>query len=160
LKLNGAGVPHRSAPTHLGQGQHDAGHILRHAVGRLDRGALGQVDHHRQLRLVVEGQQLHRHVLGIQTRQDSRRTAPPSPEEQQRPAAAGQHRPRHRAVERPSVPAGVAAMAVVMGMRAHVARPAILTISQGVMMTATKKEKIIAAQALTGSATYRGPSAR
>jgi hypothetical protein len=30
------------------------------------------------------------------------------------------------------------------------ARPAILTISQGVMMTATKNEKIIAAEALAG----------
>ena len=30
------------------------------------------------------------------------------------------------------------------------ARPAILTISQGVMITATKKEKIIAALALAG----------
>ncbi len=48
-------------------------HLARHvgdreqrALGVLQRGALGQIDHHRHFRLVVERQQLHRHALGVE----------------------------------------------------------------------------------------------
>ncbi len=51
---------------HLRQRQHRPRRVLRHPVGGLDRRALGQVDHHSELGLVVEGQELHRHMLGVE----------------------------------------------------------------------------------------------
>ena len=61
-----------------------------------------------------------------------------------------------RGVEPPQPAAVMAAIGVVVGMVGMSARPAILTISQGVMMTATKKEKIIAAEALAGIGRHVG----
>ena len=49
----------------LVQFHRDARHRLRHRICRLDRRALGHVDHDSQFLLVVEGQQLDRHMLRV-----------------------------------------------------------------------------------------------
>ncbi|MPL73164.1 hypothetical protein SDC9_18957 [bioreactor metagenome] len=118
-RRRGAGVGlHRD---HLGQLRHHLGHLLRHRIRRLDRGALGQVDHHAQLRLVVEGQEFHRDVLGVE--EPERAEAEHDRRDQEGPGGAlgAQHRPRHPLVERAQLAAGV--MARPLGMRGHVGAP-------------------------------------
>ena len=51
---------------HFGQVQNGGGDLLCHGVGGLDAGALGQVDDHAELGLVVKRQQLDRDVLGVE----------------------------------------------------------------------------------------------
>ncbi|GBD41362.1 hypothetical protein HRbin39_00743 [bacterium HR39] len=62
---------------------------LRHgeqrALRRLQRAALGQVHHHLQLRLVVEGQQLHRHVPRVEQRHGGEGGEAHQQQEQKRP---------------------------------------------------------------------------
>lgn len=49
---------------HLRQAHYNRRDILRHPVRRLGGSTFGQVDHHRQFGLVVEGQVLDRDMLG------------------------------------------------------------------------------------------------
>ena len=84
---------------HLGQRQHGASDRLRHGVGGLDRGALGQVDDHRELGLVVEGQELDGDVLGVKERQRAERQSADDQQEQPAPRLAAQQRAGHGCVD-------------------------------------------------------------
>ena len=107
-----------------------------------------QVDHHLQLGLVVERQQLHRDALGVEQRQRGRAS--------QRRRRAGRSRrarafdagsaapPRRR--RGPSRPPS----RVRHGRARHCALRRTCSISHGVTITATKKENSIAAEAFAG----------
>ena len=69
------------------------------ALGVFQRGALGQIDHHRHFRLVVERQQLHRHRLGDEQNAHRQRRDPDADEENPGALAAAQDRAGEAAVE-------------------------------------------------------------
>ena len=95
---------------HLGQVHRHPRHGLRHPVRHLDRRALGHVDHHGQFLLVVEWQQLHRHMLGIEQAQRAKGQRRRHQQKGQTAPLGRQHRPRHPREEPPQKAAIRAAM--------------------------------------------------
>ena len=61
---------------------------------RLELAPSRQVDHHLELGLVVERQQLHRNVLGVEQRAGRQVATPTRDQEDQDRAPAGEQRPR------------------------------------------------------------------
>ncbi len=95
----------------LGQRLGDARRGEELALGILEARPGGEVDEHAHLRLVVEGQQLHRHVLGIEEEADGDGGRTDQEEEDEGAALGGEHRPGDGAVEPPQSP-----LAMAMGM--------------------------------------------
>ena len=120
--------------------------LLQHAVGLLDRGAFRQVDDDLQLGLVVEGQELDRHVLGVEQASEPR--VSDADEGQEGPGAprGGKDRPGDRHVGAAEGADHVVPWPGAAGPSAGPTR----IISHGVSITATKNENSIAAEALAG----------
>ena len=70
------------------------GGVFQHAVGRLDARAVRQIEHDLKLGLVVERQQLHHHVLGVE--QHAHRDGGRADREQKRPGAPAALEQRRR----------------------------------------------------------------
>ena len=121
--------------------------VEQRVLGILEARALGQISDDGNLRLVVERQQLHGHRLEGEHR---------SGDQDRRDADGDQEAPRRRRLRMTGWPSACRARrACLRHGRAWSARPRVApgakrTISHGAMMTATKKEKIIAAEALIG----------
>ena len=83
----------------LRQAGEPVGCRLEHALGRLQAAAARQVDHHLDLGLVVEGQELDRHALGIE--EAAGRDGGPAHQEQEDPGspAPGEQRRGDQPVE-------------------------------------------------------------
>ena len=105
-----------------------------------------QVEHDLDLRLVVERQQLHPHVLGGEQRAGGDGRRADDEKEDLRPPAPFQQRPGDGDIEAAHRADPVMSAAVV----AAALRPAKRSKSHGVTVTATKNENSIAIEAFAG----------